>query len=72
MIALVWDEGKFSFLLHVDYVVKPAFQSFPGYMRNLMRIPCPTGLFFFLVFLPFLGPLSQHMEVPRLGVQLEL
>ena len=24
--------------------------------------------FFFLVFLPFLGPLPRHMEVPRLGV----
>ena len=28
--------------------------------------------FFFLIFLPFLGPLPQHMEVPRLGVQSEL
>ena len=28
--------------------------------------------FFFLVFLPFLGPLPQHMEVPRPGVELEL
>ena len=27
---------------------------------------------FFFVFLLFLGPLPQHMEVPRLGVQLEL
>ena len=24
------------------------------------------------VFLPFLGPLQQHMQVPRLGVELEL
>ena len=29
-------------------------------------------VFFFFVFLPFLGLLPQHMEVPRLGVQLEL
>ena len=30
-------------------------------------------LFYFIfVFLPFLGPLPQHMEVPRLGVQSEL
>ena len=28
--------------------------------------------FFFFVFLPFLGPLLRHMEVPRLGVELEL
>ena len=27
---------------------------------------------FFFVFLPFLGPLQWHMEVPRLGVQSEL
>ena len=25
-------------------------------------------IFYFFVFLPFLGPLSWHMEVPRLGV----
>ena len=29
-------------------------------------------LFYFLSFLPFLGPMPQHMEVPRLGVELEL
>ena len=29
-------------------------------------------LFCFFVFLPFLVPLPRHMEVPRLGVQLEL
>ena len=28
--------------------------------------------FFFFFLLPFLGPLPQHMEVPRLGVELEL
>ena len=28
--------------------------------------------FFFFVFLPFLGPLLWHMEVPRLGVESEL
>ena len=28
--------------------------------------------FFFFVFLPFLGPLPRHMEVPRLGVESEL
>ena len=28
--------------------------------------------FFFFFFLVFLGPHPQHMEVPRLGVELEL
>ena len=32
-------------------------------------LPLP---FFFFVFLPFLGPLPWHMEVPRLGVESEL
>ena len=32
----------------------------------------PKILFFFFVILPFLGPLLQHVEVPRLGVELEL
>ena len=31
-----------------------------------------TFLFLFFVFLPFLGPLPRHMEVPRLGVESEL
>ena len=30
------------------------------------------GFFIFFVFLPFLEPLPQHMEVPGLGVELEL
>ena len=29
-------------------------------------------IYLFLVFLPFLGPLPWHMEVSRLGVELEL
>ena len=36
-------------------------------MENSMKIP----LFYFFVFLPFLGLIPQHMEVPRLGVELE-
>ena len=28
--------------------------------------------YYYFVFWPFLGPLLQHMEVPRLGVQSEL
>ena len=36
------------------------------------RSSCYPFFFFFLVFLPFLGPLPWHMEVPRLGVHSEL
>ena len=28
-------------------------------------------ILFYFVFLPFLGPLPQHMEIPRLGVESE-
>ena len=28
--------------------------------------------YYYFLFLPFLGPLLQHMEVPRLGVESEL
>ena len=41
----------------------------------LILIPIPSFILFFFsffVFCPFLGPLSRHMEVPRLGVELEL
>ena len=41
--------------------------------RHLLRSSQVTYSFFcFFGFLPFLGPLPWHMEVPRLGVQLEL
>ena len=30
--------------------------------------PLSSYFFFFFVFLPFLGPIPGHMEVPRLGV----
>ena len=37
-----------------------------------MRCFCCWFFCLFFVFLPFLGLLRQHMEVPRLGVSLEL
>ena len=36
------------------------------------RTPKDCVLFFFFVFLPFLGPHPRHMEVPRLGAESEL
>ena len=33
---------------------------------------CCVVFFFFFVFLPFLGLLLRHMEVPRLGVESQL
>ena len=45
--------------------------------NNLLSDPLPTksenrDFLFCFVFLPFLGPLPQHMEVLRLGVEMEL
>ena len=55
---------------------------FPASPQELLEAePCSQGvaamdavlyLFIYLFILPFLGPLPRHMEVPRLGVQLEL
>ena len=44
------------------------------YLKRLNFIFTIWGLifFFFFVFLPFLGQLPWHMEVPRLGVETEL
>ena len=42
-----------------------------GHLRGNLIWPQYLVRFFF-VFLPFLGPLPQHMEVPRLGVESEL
>ena len=40
--------------------------------QTLLSLSFPRQPFFLFVFFPFLGPLLQHMEVPRPGVELEL
>ena len=49
-----------------------------GNIKNYTRAFFPSFIiiiiilfYFIFVFLPFLGPLLQHMEGPRLGVELE-
>ena len=42
-------------------------------LRKSLILSLFAFLFFnFFVFLLFLGPIPRHMEVPRLGVELEL
>ena len=42
-------------------------------LKTMLSLKVVNGFcFLFFVFLPFLGPLPQHMEVPRLGVESEL
>ena len=63
------------------FTVASIFFSYPGYSVDcflssaisfIPSISTDTYLFIYLfVFLPFLGPLPQHMEFPRLGVELE-
>ena len=49
-----------------------------SFLLELMLFPHLTWTlifffnFIFFVFLLFLGPLPQHMEIPRLGVESEL
>ena len=39
---------------------------------NEVHTHAATWIFFFFFFFGFLGLYQQHMEVPRLGVELEL
>ena len=43
----------------------------PGYKSHMMPLDS-FFFFFFKSFVFFLGPNPQYMEVPRLGVELEL
>ena len=40
--------------------------------KEIIKSKACFFFFFFFVFLPFLGPLPRHIEVPRLGIELEL
>ena len=69
------------------YISMPLISVHSLKLEDTLSIFCKVGLvvmnsyfclsgkvffFFFPVFLPFVEVLPQHMEVPRLGVQLEL
>ena len=57
---MVWDPPPIGWM------------SSPPWMLSELHATEIVRIFFFFVFLLFLGPLPRHMEVPRLGVQLEL
>ena len=64
--------------LKVTWLVKDPFwggklRSMQLMKTSLLELDVAISLFFFFffVFLPFLGALLWHMEVPRLGVELE-
>ena len=62
--------GKFSL---PKKVLKLYFLKFKDYFKEQFGVM--ANLFYFILFLsflPFLGPLPWHMEVPMLGVQSEL
>ena len=58
-----------SVILYIKFHENEATPYFPAF-----KVSEISNSIFFLsfVFLPFLGPLPQHMESPRLGVKLEL
>ena len=77
--CLAWpglDLTQGSFWWHVTFSAKKdSGRSVPPLCALVAHFFSPlttTPFFFFFVFLPFLGPLLRHMEVPRLGVKLEL
>ena len=64
--------------LNVLCWVGPRMEPMPPQRQAGSFTHCATAgnpilsFFLFLVFLPFLGPLPRHMEVPRLGHESEL
>ena len=59
----------------VIFCSPPVLLTFCLLRHHVYKVNCLFTFSFFLflfVFLPFLGLLPQHMDVPRLGVELEL
>ena len=73
------DEGEAA--KHASLFVLPDLEASLSHLLLVMafcrsfsasRLPKLFTLFYFFVFLPFLGPPPRHMESPRPGVELEL
>ena len=58
--------GGFLFFNIMDYAFHVKFNN------PLLILNPQDGVIYIFVFLPFLGPLPRHMEVPRLEVKSEL
>ena len=64
-------KGNYKILRHESE--NTTYQNLWGVGKAILRRKFIYFIFlYFFVFYPFLGPLLQHMEVPRLGVELEL
>ena len=61
-----------SFLFNVPLVAKVCERLKAIFYQLLKTIEKYHGFFFVCVCVFFLGPHAQHMEVPRLGTELEL
>ena len=60
------DETKLTTSIFVDRYMEAHFtNTLHFYLKDIFT-------FFFFVFLPFLGLLPRYMEVPKLGIELEL
>ena len=49
-------------------LIRYIFSHFVDCLFTFLMVSFESYKFLFLVFLPFLGPLLWHMEVPRLGI----
>ena len=54
------------------WVLRDFFHVTPVFYSKVLLALCYSHFSKFFFFLPFLGPLMWHMEVPRLGVESEL
>ena len=71
-VFFVWLVFFFFFFFFFFFVVVCVFWWFSGWCSIVVGVHGVVSLFFFFFFFCFLGLPLQHMEVPRLGVQLEL
>ena len=58
--------------VHTRLIINAYLHTYLYIQKHKFLFPYSFFLFFFLSFFFFLGPYLQHMEVPRLGVELEL
>ena len=70
--AVAWAQSLAREFLYTMGAARPPkvpslLESIPSHQIPLL-LNGTEFFFFFFVFLPFLGPLLRHVEVPRLGV----
>ena len=64
------EPGDLSFIIFLrTFSHMVGWEARGGGGESAVAAAVPRTLFYFFVFLPFLGPLLRHVEVPRPGVK---